>query len=70
MNGDNVALSDLTDPRELTDDDLDQLRRDVTAEQERRDNLARIPEDIAVMAAKFREGGGEESALTDAISTD
>lgn len=58
------------DLRTLTDDELDALRVDVLTEQERRDNLARIPEDIAVMAAKYREGGGEESALTDAISAD
>ena len=65
-----TILSSLADPHDLSDEDLDQLRRDVKAEQERRDNLDRIPEEIAAMAAKYREGGGDEATLTDAIKDD
>lgn len=54
----------------LTDEQLDDHRRAVLVEQERRDNLARIPEEIAAMAAKFREGGGDEQALADALTPD
>lgn len=56
------------DLKTLSDDDLDQLRRDVLVEQERRANLAAIPEQIAAMAKTYREGGGDEQALTDALT--
>lgn len=56
------------DLTKLADEELDERRREVLKEQERRANLAAIPEQIRELAAKFREGGGEESALTDAIS--
>lgn len=52
----------------LSDEQLDAKRVDVLCEQERRANLALIPEQIAEMAAKFRDGGGDPDALTDAIS--
>lgn len=56
------------DLRTLGDDDLDQLRRDVLIEQERRVNLAAIPEQIRDLAGKFRDGGGNEQALADALT--
>ena len=56
------------DLKSLTDDDLDELRRAVLAEQERRANLAAIPEQIAAMAQVYRDGGGDEQALTDALT--
>ena len=52
----------------LDDVALDQLRRRVLAEQERRANLAAIPEQIKELAEKFRDGGGDEQALTDALT--
>lgn len=52
----------------LDDAALDQLRRRVLAEQERRANLAAIPEQIKELAEKFRDGGGDEQALTDALT--
>ena len=58
------------DLRDLSDDDLDQMRRDVLIEQERRANLAVIPEQIAAMAKTFRDGGGDEQALADALATE
>ena len=52
----------------LTDDDLDALRRDVLNEQERRANLAAIPEQIEQLAKVYRAGGGDEQALADALT--
>ena len=56
------------DLKSLTDDELDECRRAVLCEQERRANLALIPGQIAAMAKTYREGGGDEKALTDALS--
>lgn len=56
------------DLRTLTDEDLDDLRREVQIEQERRENLAAIPEQVAALAKVYREGGGDEAALVDALS--
>ena len=52
----------------LTDEALDAHRRAVLVEQERRANLAVIPEQIKELAEKFRDGGGDEQALTDALT--
>lgn len=38
------------------------------AEQERRANLAAIPEQIEQLAKVYRDGGGDEQALTDALT--
>lgn len=51
----------------MTDDELDDLRRAVLNEQERRANLAAIPAQIADLAGKYRDGGGDEQALTAAL---
>lgn len=56
------------DLKTLTNADLDQLRRDVLIEQERRANLAAIPEQIEQLAKVYREGGGDEQALADALT--
>ena len=56
--------------KDLDDDALDALRRDVLIEQERRANLAAIPEQIAALAKTFRDGGGDEQALADALTPD
>lgn len=56
------------DLRTLDDDELNQLRRDVLIEQERRANLAAIPEQIKELAEKFRDGGGDEDALIGALT--
>ena len=52
----------------LTDDQLDARRVAVLTEQERRANLAVIPEQIKELAEKFRDGGGDEQALADALT--
>lgn len=55
------------DLKALNDSDLDGLRIAVLQEQERRANLAEIPEQIAVMAKLYRDGGGDEASLAEAI---
>ena len=62
MNGADMNL------RTLTDDELDDLRRAVATEQERRANLAAIPDQIRDLAGKYREGGGDEDTLRDALT--
>ena len=52
----------------LTDEQLDDHRRAVLIEQERRANLAAIPEQIAMLAQTYRDGGGDEQALTEALT--
>lgn len=54
--------------RDLTDDQLVTMRALAAQEQERRDNLAQIPAQIADLAGKYRDGGGDEQALTDALT--
>ena len=56
------------DLKSLTDDELDGLRRAVLAEQERRANLAAIPEQIEQLAKVYRDGGGDEQVLADALT--
>ena len=56
------------DLRALADTELDELRIDVAVEQERRANLAAIPEQIKELAEKFRDGGGDEDALIGALT--
>lgn len=56
------------DLRNMTADSLDALRLDIINEQERRANLEGIPDQIAAMAKLFRDGGGDEAALQDALS--
>ena len=51
------------DLTKLSDEELDQHRRDVLSEIERRENLARIPDQIAELKAKYVEGGGDPDQL-------
>ena len=51
------------DLTKLSDEDLDQLRRDTLAEQERRENLARIPDQITELKTKYVELGGNPADL-------
>lgn len=52
----------------LTDEQLDEHRRAVLIEQERRANLAQIPEQIEQLAKVYRDGGGDEQTLADALT--
>ena len=51
------------DLKQLSDEELGALRRDVLVEQERRENLERIPTQIAELKAKYVEGGGDPANL-------
>lgn len=50
--------------QDLTDEQLDQHRQDVLAEQERRQALATIPDQITGLARKYVDGGGDPVNLT------
>lgn len=52
------------DLKELSGNELDQLEQDVLAEQERRQALATIPDQIAELARKYVDGGGDPGNLT------
>lgn len=49
--------------RNLTDEELDQHRQNVLAEQERRANLASIPGQITELKQKYIDGGGDPKEL-------
>jgi len=51
------------DLTQLSDEELDQHRRDVLAEQERRENLERIPDQITELKHKYAELGGDPNQL-------
>lgn len=55
------------DYKTLTDEQLDEARQAILIEQERRANLAQIPESIADLATKFTEGGGSREELLKAL---
>lgn len=52
----------------LTDDDLDEQRRAILTEQERRAALATIPAQVAELARVYRDGGGDPADLVDALT--
>lgn len=54
--------------RDYSDESLNDHRRAILCEQERRANLAAIPDQVRALAQTYREGGGDETALTDAIT--
>lgn len=47
----------------MNDTDLDELRMEVLAEQERRVNLAAIPSQMAALKQTFLDGGGDPADL-------
>jgi hypothetical protein len=51
------------DLTKLSDEELNQHRRDVLAEIERRVALETIPEQIAELKTKYLEGGGDPNKL-------
>lgn len=53
--------------RDWSDEALNEHRRAILDEQERRVNLAAIPEQIEQLAKVYRDGGGDEQTLTDAL---
>lgn len=55
------------DYKTLTDEQLDEARTSILIEQERRANLAQIPATISELAAKYKEGGGDQNELLKAV---
>ena len=53
----------MIDLKTLSDEELNQHRRDVLQEQERREALETIPQHIAELKAKYVEGGGDPTNL-------
>lgn len=53
----------MIDMKTLSGEELDQHRRDVLQEQERREALETIPTQIAELKAKYVEGGGNADDL-------
>lgn len=56
------------DYKKLTDEQLDEERTAILTEQERRANLARIPEQVTALADKYAEGGGDREELLKAVT--
>lgn len=55
------------DYKSLTDEQLDEARTAILIERERRANLAQIPATIEELAAKYKEGGGNQEDLIKAM---
>ena len=55
------------DYKSFTDEQLDEARTAILVEQERRANLAQIPATIQELAAKYKEGGGDQEELRKAV---
>ena len=55
------------DYRTLTDEQLDEACQVILIEQERRANLEQIPATIQELAAKYKEGGGNQEDLLKAV---
>ena len=55
------------DYKSLTDNQLDEARQEILIEQERRANLSQIPATIQELAAKYKEGGGDQEELLKAV---
>lgn len=53
----------------LTSEDLDDLRRAVLAEQERRKRIADTPAQVAQLARAYEHDGGDTAMLVDAIES-
>ena len=56
------------DYKKMTDEQLEEARRAILIEQERRANLEQIPAAIQELAAKYKEGGGNQEELIKAVS--
>ena len=57
------------DYKKLTDEQLEEARRSILIEQERRANLAQIPATIQELSVKYKEGGGSQEELIKAVES-
>lgn len=55
------------DFQSMNDEQLAEIQRSATVERNRRDVISGIPLQVAELAAQYREGGGDEAALRDAL---
>lgn len=56
------------DYKNLTDEQLEEARKAILIEQERRSNLEQIPAAIQELAVKYKEGGGNQEDLLKAVN--
>lgn len=61
-------IPDLTDPNTWTDENVDALRLAAIREQERRRNRDDIPRQVADLAQKYADGGGDTADLIPALT--
>lgn len=54
--------------RDASPEDVDAVRIAAISEQERRANLEAIPEQIEQLTRVYRDGGGDEQTLADALT--
>lgn len=52
----------------LTDEQLDEQRVAILTEQERRQRMAMIPEQVRDLADQYEAGGGSRQSLVDALT--
>ena len=57
------------DYKKLTDEQLEEARRSILIEQERRSNLEQIPATIQELSVKYKEGGGSQEELIKAVES-
>ena len=57
------------DYKTLTDEQLEEARTAILIEQERRVNIKQIPATIQELAAKYKEGGGNQEELLKAVES-
>ena len=58
----------MTDYKSFTDEQLEEARRAILVEQERRSNLEQIPVTIQELSVKYKEGGGSQEELIKAVN--
>ena len=56
------------DYKKLTEEQLEEARRSILIEQERRSNLEQIPATIQELSVKYKEGGGSQEELIKAVN--
>lgn len=63
-------IPDLTDPDAWPNELVEELRLTAIREQERRRNRDDIPRQVADLAEKYRDGGGDPADLVDALTAE